>query len=143
MNTFTKTIRILLIGISSFFILIIPALNIQWFTSGLGVIEFPEKQIIILCLFAFVLMKAQFTQRGELIATWVAMAIALFTFITKGVILFFSADGAIAEWHGICFGIGSSLLILSVLNLEKLKTHRRIQQSGAGYPPQGVGSPDP
>ena len=57
------------------------------------------------------------------------------------------SDSTSARIHRgfIYFGI-FALLVTAVTNLkacERLMTNKGLEQSGPGYPPQGVGSPDP
>jgi uncharacterized membrane protein YoaK (UPF0700 family) len=40
-------------------------------------------------------------------------------------------------------GAGITLAVILVIQSNRAKTKRSIEQGGPGYPPQGVGSPDP
>jgi len=93
--------------------------NADFLVSGFGVIEFREKDLMVICLLCLALMRAQW-QRGPLIAAIaISFLVAGFTIISKGVILFFSEDKWIAAWHAGTFAAGCCLFVLTLLSLTR------------------------
>lgn len=95
--------------------------NFSFLISGLGIIEFREPDLIAICILSFVLMRTQWERRSSAVANSFALVVGAFTLLTKGLIMFFSADLWVAGWHAMTFAVGCCLFVLALESSERLK----------------------
>lgn len=93
-------------------------LAMWWCPRGLlGFFEYPEKTLLAWCIAAYAMVIASNSSTQPLgvrlrrSTTWVAVAVGIFAFASKGVLFFMAADGDIAQWHLICTWTGALLVI--------------------------------
>ncbi|MBK1856579.1 hypothetical protein [Oceaniferula flava] len=56
-------------------------------------------------------------------ANFFALFTGVFTIVTKGVIMLFSADLWVAGWHAMTFAVGCWIFIIALESCERLKNN--------------------
>lgn len=95
--------------------------------SVFGVLEYPEKQLIALCLSAATALLTAYALRGEraffrglrVVAFWVSVVVGLGALLTKAAVSMISADSDIHQWHLMCAWCGGLLLALAITRDEE------------------------
>jgi hypothetical protein len=89
--------------------------------SFVGIIEYPERLLIALCLASATALLSAFAIRAErsysrwlrLLASWLSVIIGLGALLTKSAVAMISADSDIHQRHLICVWCGGLLLALA------------------------------
>jgi len=120
MSRILKPSRIAVSVISALCLVWLIYRNANFLHAGFGIIEFRETDLIAMCLLCYAIMRAQWLFIPLMAAISISCVIAIFTIITKGIIMFFSEDNWIAGWHATNFAAGCCLFVLSLESIERV-----------------------
>lgn len=132
MSRIQISVRIAVSVISSFCLIWLVYQNASFLVAGLGIIEFRETDLIAMCLLSYALVRSQWKYGLCIASIGISIAVAVFTILTKGVIMFFSEDNWIAGWHATNFAAGCCLLVLTLESVEKAKKLKSKKSDGVG-----------
>jgi hypothetical protein len=91
----------------------------------LAFIEYPEKELIALCIIAagsvvaVSSVGAATPKLASRLVLGLAFLVSIFTIVSKTLVCLFSADGDIAQWHHLCVATGFLVLVLSLATFLK------------------------
>jgi len=85
-------------------------------------LEFPEKDLISICIAAITLVvivanRRNYSRGIQVTASILALIIGVYTMLTKAIVFWIAGDGDIAQWHMICTWIGA----LTIAVTQRLK----------------------
>ncbi len=121
MSHILKSSRIAISAISALCLAWLIYKNNNSLLAGLGIIEFRETDLIAMCLLSYVIVRAQWNFAPLVTAISISFIVAVFTIITKGLIMFFSEDNWIAGWHAVNFAVGCCIFVLLLESIEQAK----------------------
>lgn len=119
-----KSTLMIILSVASLLFCIVELSGVAVWSLGrslAGVIEYPEKRLIALCLASATALLAAVTIHREracsrwlrVVAWWVSVLVGLGVLLTKAAVAMISADSDIHQWHLICAGCGALLLAMA------------------------------
>jgi hypothetical protein len=113
--------------------------RLSTFKSFYAFIEFPEKELIAICIAstaaAILITKVPqglFWRRIRSSVFISAFSVGILTFLSKVAVSFYSEDNDIAQWHHLCVAI--SLLLLAIVSACASQSSYKTEQGAAANP---------